>query len=136
MALDAAYSFANLAAAFAFNFLIKSIALDFAGAAAAAAGAATLASALGASTTGAGSAFYSTSAYFGASTLASAAVASVFFLSSVFGPSLVTVKSNADASLVNKRRDDHIFQDKVVYVMEKETRMLQQIKELVSRYIR
>jgi len=46
------------------------------------------------------------------------------------------MKSNADASLVNKRRDDHIFQDKVVYVMEKETRMLQQIKELVSRYIR
>ena len=41
MALDAAFYFANLAAAFAFNFLIKSIALDFAGAAAAGAGAAT-----------------------------------------------------------------------------------------------
>jgi len=46
------FSLANLAAAFAFNFLIKSEALDLTGAAAAAAGAgsAILVSALGAST--------------------------------------------------------------------------------------
>ena len=68
---------ANLAAAFAFNFLIISDNLGLAGTAAAATGA-ILTSAFGASTT-------SASAYFGAS--------SVFFLSSV------TVKSNADESI-------------------------------------
>ena len=71
---------ANLAAEFAFNFLIISDALGLAGTAAAATGA-ILTSAFGASTT-------SASAYFGASV-----VVSVFFLSSV------TVKSNADESI-------------------------------------
>ena len=70
---------ANLAAAFAFNFLIISDALGLAGTAADGAEIA-LASAFGASAT-------SASAYFGESG------ASVFFLSSV------TVKSNADESI-------------------------------------
>lgn len=43
-------------------------------------------------------------------------------------------KSFADEDLVKKRLHGQTFQDKVVYVMEKEHRMLEQIKELVSKY--
>jgi hypothetical protein len=91
----ARFSLANLAAALAFNFLIKSEALDFTGAATTGAGAFILVSAFGASTTGAvstdvaGSALASTKAYGAADFLESSA----FYLSSV------TVKSNAEASI-------------------------------------
>jgi hypothetical protein len=90
-----------LAAAFAFNFLIKSDVFDFAGAAAAAgAGAVTgAASAFGASTTGAGSGFASARDYFGASGFFSSAELSDFLASSGFDLSSVTVKSKADASI-------------------------------------
>jgi len=77
--LDSTFSLANLAAAFAFNFLIKSLALDLAGTAAAGAGSTALASALGASTAGAASVVVSARDYFGASTLVSVVVFSVFF---------------------------------------------------------
>jgi len=95
ISFSASFSLANLAAALAFNFLIKSEALDFTGAAATTgAGAFILISAFGASTTGAvstaaaGSALASTKAYGAAD-----------FLSSAFYLSSVTVKSNAEASI-------------------------------------
>jgi len=44
------------------------------------------------------------------------------------------LKSRADEALVKSREDEAVFQDKVVYVMEKEKRLLEQIQELVSRY--
>lgn len=44
------------------------------------------------------------------------------------------LKSRADEALVKSREDEAVFQDKVVYVMEKEKRLLEQIQELVSKY--
>jgi len=43
-------------------------------------------------------------------------------------------QSFADDKLVQQRLDDKIFQDKVVYVMEKEARLLEEIQELAARY--
>jgi hypothetical protein len=42
--------------------------------------------------------------------------------------------SFADEQLIQARLDDKIFQDKVVYVMEKEARLLEEIQELATRY--
>jgi len=43
-------------------------------------------------------------------------------------------QSFADEKLVQQRLNDKIFQDKVVYVMEKEARLLEEIQELAARY--
>lgn len=108
---------ANLAAALAFNFLIKSEALDFTGAAATTrAGAFILISAFGASTTGAvstaaaGSALASTKAYGAAD-----------FLSSAFYLSSVTVKSNAEASISSFLPDLSVFDSASVFLVSLST---------------
>ncbi len=44
------------------------------------------------------------------------------------------LQHRADDSLVKRSLDDKIFADKVVYVTEKEGRLLEQIKELSTRY--
>jgi hypothetical protein len=41
----------------------------------------------------------------------------------------------ADQALAKQKLDEDIFQDKVVYVMEKEARMLEEVAVLVSRYV-
>lgn len=43
-------------------------------------------------------------------------------------------ESFADEKLIQLRLDDKTFQDKVVYVMEKEARLLEEIQELATRY--